>query len=335
MGDAAESQQVRRRDVLRVAAVGLTASVGLVRLGGEARADTVDVELYVNAGMRSMVDGRSVFVVGFGSRPDSVELPGGVIEVETGDEVRVSVSNNTSQPHSFVVRRFVDSGGIAPGDTRTVVFTAPRPGTYFYTDGLRDPVNRSLGLYGALVVLPRGDHSRPVPLPPGVRIPGGTRVVQEYTWVLSDYDPRWGELARRDRRIDRGSYEPRYFFINGLSGVLAAEDPNTKITGRVGDRTLLRMVNVGLAPRSIHLHGNHFRVLTHPDAPWLIGAAKDTVRIPAASCVDALIPYEAPPDAFPPVRHGQKYPVHDHIEMAQTANGGLNPSGMISEFAFV
>jgi FtsP/CotA-like multicopper oxidase with cupredoxin domain len=91
------------------------------------------------------------------------------------------------------------------------------------------------------------------------------------------------------------------------------------------------MIDTGRAPRSVHLHGNHFWVLSHPDMPWIVGAFKDTVRVPAGGTVDVLVPLETPPDSVPRVNRAQKYVVHDHIEMAETASGGHYPAGMVSE----
>lgn len=195
-------------------------------------------------------------------------------------------------------------------------------------------MNQVLGLAGALIVLPRGDHSRPIRLPQGVRLPGGTAVVQEYTWLMSEIDPVLGARARAGQPLDLRAFEPEYFLINGLSGVLAVEDPNTTLGGKIGQRTLLRMINAGRAYRSIHMHGNHYGVLTAPDRPWVVGTFLDTLRIPPGSHADVLIPFEAPPDAVPRVTRGQKYVVHDHIEMAETAHGGLYAGGMVSELVF-
>ena len=134
--------------------------------------------------------------------------------------------------------------------------------------------------------------------------------------------------------------EPEYFLLNGRSGMLAVEDHDSHLSGRagglgqLGETTLLRMINTGRAPRSVHVHGNHFWVLSHPDTPWLVGAHKDTVRIPPGSAVAVLLPMEAPSDSYPMTRNAQKYVVHDHIEMAETASGGHYPAGMISELLF-
>ena len=51
--------------------------------------------------------------------------------------------------------------------------------------------------------------------------------------------------------------------------------------------------------------------------------------------MDVLFPMETPPDSFPLVERAQKYVVHDHIEMAETASGGHYAGGMVSESLFV
>ena len=91
------------------------------------------------------------------------------------------------------------------------------------------------------------------------------------------------------------------------------------------------MINTGRAPRSIHLHGNHIWILSHPQTPWIVGCFKDTVTVPPGGIVDVLVPLETPPDSYPVTSRAQKYVVHDHIEMAETASGGHYGSGMISE----
>ena len=94
------------------------------------------------------------------------------------------------------------------------------------------------------------------------------------------------------------------------------------------------LINTGRAPRSIHRHGNHFWVVRHPATSWIVGAHKDTVTVPPGTAADVIVPFEAPPDAFPVVRKGQKYVAHDHIEMAKTASGGHYPAGMVSLLLF-
>ena len=214
---------------------------------------------------------------------------------------------------------------------------------------------RALGATGALVVLPRTAARTSVDaLYPGVRAPAwrqpmfgtGTRllmpadIAQERTWLFAELNPATARELAGGRVVLPTDPEPEYFLINGLGGMLSAEDHQTNISGRAGglgqpgDATLVRMINTGRAPRSVHLHGNHFWILSHPDTPWIVGAHKDTVRVPSGQAVDILVPLETPPDSYPVTNRAQKYVVHDHIEMAETASGGHYPAGMLSELIF-
>jgi hypothetical protein len=238
-----------------------------------------------------------------------------------------------------------------------VSFTAPgKPGTWFYVGTVSGSADtgRALGATGAFVVHPVGARGDLAAMYPGVvsrawRQPlfgtmappaMPTVVTRQRTWLFSELNPTTARDLAGGRVALPDDPEPEYFLINGISGMLSVEDKQTKLQGRagglgqLGDAYLLRMINTGRAPRSIHMHGNHFWILSHPDTPWIVGAHKDTVRIPPGTAVDVLVPFEAPPDAWPVVRQGQKYVVHDHIEMAETASGGHYPAGMISVLLF-
>lgn len=352
-----------RRTVLRygagAVATALLAGTGLLSTARRASADVVDAELFALTGERIMIDGLVVPVLGFGSTPERVELPSGRLEVQTGDTVNLTITNRTTRQIGLVVPGVpgVDGAPIAPAATRTISFLAPeRPGTYLYigtVDGSVD-TGRALGATGALVVLPREtpgsvdasfpgirDVARRQPLFGTEQVPAiPATFVQQRTWLFAELNPDTARDLAGGRVALPNDPEPEYFLINGISGVLAVEDPNTFIAGRPGglgvpgDVTLLRMINTGRAPRSVHMHGNHFWVLSHPDTPWIVGAFKDTVRIPPGTVVDVLVPMETPPDSFPVTGRGQKYVVHDHIEMAETASGGHYAGGMVSEVVF-
>src|SRR5215213_1994353 len=356
-----------RRTVLRgglagVAVVGMGGSVVLVSATRVA-ADVVNATLFVAHGVRIMIDGLVVPFVGFGSTADRLELPSAQLEVQTGDTVNMTITNNATLSVGFFIQAAagfagVNAAPIPPGSTHTVTFTAPSgPGTHHYVGTVSGSVatGRALGATGPLVVLPRDAARTSIDaLFPGVRsrvrrqpLFGTTLAtalpatfVQERTWLFGELNPGTAHDLAGGRVSLPTDPEPEYFLINGLSGMLAIEDRSTNIHGRAGglgqpgDATLVRMINTGRAPRSVHLHGNHFWILSHPDTPWLVGAFKDVVRVPAGGTVDVLVPLERPPDAFPPVSRAQKYVVHDHIEMAQTASGGHYPSGMVSELIF-
>ena len=363
-----------RRTVLRygigAAATTLLASAGLLASAERAAADVVNAQLHALNGERTMIDGLVVPVLGFGSTAQRAEIPGGILKVQTGDTVNVTITNGTTRQVGLAVPGLdgVDPNPVAPGTTRTVSFRAPdKPGTFCYVgtiDGSAD-TGRALGATGALVVRPREyPPSFPgrVPIdalfPGALRNPDGTprarrqplfgnqqveiptEIVQERTWLFAELNPATARDLAGGRVALPNDPEPEYFLINGISGMLAVEDPATFLEGRAGsllesgDATLVRMINTGRAPRSVHFHGNHIWVLSHPDTPWIVGTNKDTVRVPPGTVVDVLFPFNTPPDSLPVVDRAQKYVVHDHIEMAETASGGHYAGGMVSEAVF-
>jgi len=357
--DAAQGH-ISRRSLLGYGAGAIaTAFVGgsiLVGSAHRAGADVVSAELFALDGERTMIDGLVVPFAGFGSTPDRPELPSGQLEVQTGDTVTLTITNRASLPIGFTVPGVpgANAAPVAPRQSRTFSFTAPPvPGTFSYVGTVSGSADtgRALGATGAMVVLPRGSRTSVDSLFPGVRgravrqklfgrqsgslIPAV--VAQERTWLFAELNPATARDLAGGRVALPSDPEPEYFLINGLGGMLAVEDVHTNITGspgglgQPGEATLVRMINTGRAPRSVHMHGNHFWVLSHPDTPWLVGAFKDTVRVPPAGVVDVIVPMEIPPDSFPVTAHGQKYVVHDHIEMAETASGGHYPAGMVSE----
>lgn len=331
---------------------------GSVVLGSARRAaaDVVNADLFVHRGTRTMIDGLVVPFLGFGSTRDRLEVPSGLLDVETGDTVNVTITNLTDVSVGFAVPGAgVNSSPVAKGTTRTVSFPAPdRPGTYYYVGTVNGSADtgRALGATGAMVVRPRSAANSVSANYPGVQgnrqplfgrqqaagIPGTW--AQERVWLSAELNPTTARDLAGGQVSLPSDPEPEYFLMNGLSGMLSAEDHQTNITGRAGglgqpgDATLVRMINTGRAPRSIHIHGNHFWVLSHPRTPWIVGAIKDTVTVPPGLTVDILVPLETPPDSFPVTDRAQKYVIHDHIEMAQTASGGHYPSGMVSELIF-
>ena len=355
--------QPTRRTVLKYGLGGLATVVAggtsILSTARSVAADVVSGQLFVAAGERTMIDGLVVPVVGFGSTRGRVELPGAQIEVQPGDTVNLTITNTASMLVGFLVPGVTGAelAPLAPGTTRTLSFQAPTvPGTYWYVGTVSGSADtgRALGATGALVVHPAGPRGDLDAMYPGVRARArrqpmfGTmpapsmpaNVTKQRTWLFSELNPTTARDLAGGRVALPDDPEPEYFLINGISGMLSVEDEQTRLRGKagalgqLGDAHLLRMINTGRAPRSIHMHGNHFWVVRHPDTPWIVGAHKDTVTVPPGTAVDVVVPFEAPPDAFPVVRKGQKYVVHDHIEMAETASGGHYPAGMVSLLLF-
>jgi FtsP/CotA-like multicopper oxidase with cupredoxin domain len=311
-----------RRGFLGRGAGGIAATAlgGVLVAHGRAEAQAVDVRLFVNEGFVALPDGRQLYHRGFGAAPEDPGMPASVVRAIEGDEVTVSVTNTLDEPHGFAIPGLVDSGPIAPGATTTVRFAAPRPGTYLYADPLGAPVNRSLGLHGAMVVSPAGASNVP--------FVGGPRFVREYVWVFNCIDTRWSERARRREPVTTEGFTPDVFLLNGRFGDASSKALDTTPHGRVGEATLVRMLNAGL---TVHFHGNHVQVLSRNGSPPPVVMNKDTVFVDRGEVVDVLLPFRTPPDAFPPTRVSD-FPVHDHQEMTQTLHGGLYPNGLLTDW---
>lgn len=101
--------------------------------------------------------------------PDSVNLPGPVLELVRGQPVRILVKNNLDEPssvhwHGLEIESFPDGvphwsglgdmvySQIAPHDSFVAAFTPPRSGTYPYHSHFNDRHQMLAGMYGALIV---------------------------------------------------------------------------------------------------------------------------------------------------------------------------------------
>ena len=332
---------MRRRTFLRFtaasAAGAAVASASIFGWQRRAQAATVTKTFYITDGLITQPDGVDVYYRGFSSDGASLNVPGESIIVQEGDTVSITIHNTLGTSHSFVIDGLVNSGRISPGTTVTVEFTAQNPGSYLYYDGRNAPYNRVTGLHGGFAVMPANSSNTLYPGSP-------TFSIQKF-WVFNETDPGWNAAVRYGN-TPSSSFVPRYFTINGLSGrppgapgngdpaIDAMHDHRSALHGHIGDRTLIRMLNAGMAKHSVHTHGNHMEWLTRngnilPDI-WL----KDIVPLDAnKGSTDTIYPFEAPPDAWPPVTTG-KYPMHLHDEMTQTAGGGLYMFGAMTDIFF-
>lgn len=203
------------------------------------------------------------------------EVPGPVVVVTEGETVRVSVTNDLDEPHAFFIKNVVNSGPVQPGQTVNISFTAPAAGTYLYYDNLNAPVNRMMGLHGAIVVMPRitnarraTPYSRPTPqvqelfddLGDSVLFPGlpwgigdsktGTPPFRQYVWVLHEASPK---LFEEVGSLPRGQIYPAEKFRKAFT-----EDPFalTTETGKFNRKphffTIKWPVRTLFPPQSVH-----------------------------------------------------------------------------------
>jgi hypothetical protein len=89
------------------------------------------------------------------------DCPGPTIMAVEGDSITINITNALDENHSLFIPGLLptdppmfDSGPIAPGATVSKTFTATQTGAFLYYDNLNEPVNRVMGLHGAIVVRP-------------------------------------------------------------------------------------------------------------------------------------------------------------------------------------
>jgi len=167
---------MKRRDFLKLSAAGVaTLAVGsyFPGFGKNAFAATgvQNLEITITDAMKQMVTHNAInnaqcYFWIYKMKADGVDIPadcpGPSIYAIKGDQLTVTITNTLDEPHAFFIPGnlptdpvIFDSGPIAPGATLgPVTFTVTQSGAHLYYDNLNAPVNRQMGLHGALVVRP-------------------------------------------------------------------------------------------------------------------------------------------------------------------------------------
>lgn len=230
---------------------------------------------------------------GFPGQPATV--PGPELRVRVGERVRITVVNTHDQPHALHLHGITSlaqemdgvphlSHEVRPGGSFTYEFVATEAGTHAYHCHFQTNVHLDMGMYGALIV--EDPDEKPV-------------WSKDHTLILDEWDSHHDPA--------RLPYTPSYdtFLVNGKAHPLI---PDLKIPA--GETHLVRWINLGAQPHSLHLHGTSFLVV-----------AKDGHDLPAPYLADTL-----------PVLPGERYdvlvkgrdgtfPWHDHNSNANTTRG--------------
>ena len=330
----------------------------------------------MSAALFEMVDGQTVFMWSFTDPQGVPRMPGPILEVTQEEVIRINVTNALAENHAFAIPGVVESGNIAPGTTVAVDFTAPAAGTYLYFDPLNAPVNRVLGLHGPLLVLPPAGntpYSAPPPavqqlfddlgttahLPKHALTPAGWQHERTRIWLMHQIDPSFNARVQNGETIApaemSANFLPRYFTLNGKSGVFASHDPLSTLEGRIGQPMLVRILNAGLFTHSLHLHANHFYLTAVNNAVQDNIFFIDSIHLFPEDRMDWLVPFVRPPDipgdqAIPlrtlipqelalvlgdVPQSPLGYPMHCHMEPSQTAAGGNYPQGIVAHVDFL
>ncbi|WP_162937815.1 cupredoxin domain-containing protein [Indioceanicola profundi] len=330
------------------------------------------IVLEIHDVLLELIDGKQVFMYAFSLKDEQPTVPGPVIRIKPGLNVRFRVLNNSSRAHDFQILGMGPSMGlIPPGERGEVTLTASRSGTFMYVDPEKTPVNRVLGLHGIIVVDGAENatsNGKPMPYaaadaPPGSAVDAlfgrlaqnpfpGKRwrhgAAREKVWVFNQVDERWCARARAGEDFSASDFmndfRPRYFTLNGHSGYDAVHDPDCVPTGVIGDPLLLRIANAGLAWHSPHIHGNHIYAVGSsrgepgPSRPLSNVKEIDTWTMPPGAVADYLLPFRKPPDIpaakwpMTQERFPLAYPMHCHNEISQTSGGGSYPMGLVCDW---
>lgn len=304
-------------------------------------------------------------------------FPQRTIIAETGSKVRIRVFNRLAGTHELTFaqtghgRVDVGTGPIAPGGEAMLEFDAPYPGTYIYHDPTNAPVQRAMGLFGALVVLDPEDAWRVSP--------GQAGFERQWLWITHAICTTWAGIEAAGGTVDQAKEPavPRYFMLNDRSGYEAlGHSPSRAVNlaaheeslvsgyprqidirdfgedltlGTIRAGQMVRLVNAGIAYHQIHFHGNHLWTVRRNNVEWprefgrvdedghvVLQQWEDVVELEPMDRKDCMIPMKRPPDATDKVWYSRTsdwgYPMHCHAEMSQTAAGGLYPGGLVAHW---
>lgn len=256
----------------------------------------------------------------------SMQIPGPTLVVTEGQAVAVTLHNNlpaaagntsilfpgfqvsagslqngactpSADPKAGGVQGLLTREAVNGGGTVTYCFIATTPGTHAYYSGTQGDLQVEMGLYGALIVLPKTTPTAcrgvTATLPDGqsdyrnaaaAYDHNATCYDREYLFQFSEMDPRIHTQAEQQVNANptctlmtgcmtvlTEPYHPAYFMINGRSmpddmdANYAPPYPHQPYNGNPhmhpGELVLLRIIGTGRWQHPFHEHGNHVRVL--------------------------------------------------------------------------
>jgi FtsP/CotA-like multicopper oxidase with cupredoxin domain len=311
--------KARLRRVGPVALVAATVGVLLVPAPKSSAAGPTDglecrtspsnsFSLTASGGYISTPDGNSIYMWSYGDTGGSFQLPGPTLCVESGATVTVVLHNTLPEATSIMfpgqpqvlangqpAQPEADASGNLTSMTTTAAptsgsvtytFTAGTPGTYLYQSGTDVQKQQQMGLFGALIVRPKGQPGQE-----NDRADSAFDTAHEYLYLLSEVDPDAHLAVERKRAFDWTKYRPRYFMINGRSmpdtispnhaawlpnqpyGALIHIRPYDPVSNNKG--ALIRYLNVGTTSYPFHPHGSDEQLIGRDGHPAAGPAGQD------------------------------------------------------------
>ncbi|MBA3858047.1 MAG: hypothetical protein C0507_14175 [Cyanobacteria bacterium PR.3.49] len=247
------------------------------------------------------------------------KLPGPELRFQQGDRVRLILHNQLKFPtslhfHGMILPGSVDglprpdSGIVKPGATYAYQFIANQPGTFWYHPQLIHGDQKAKGLFGSLVIEPKGGRTPRADTPDKdvVLVVGdmhtefrsreGRQVApaaeskspadaksgakpDAASQLLSNTNMRlFGAVASESRKPDALTF----YLMNGKSAPLAPP-----IDVRKNQRVRVRIINAGHVAVPMHLSGHRFEVMARDGSDMLEPRVyRDTITVNAGERVD-------------------------------------------------
>jgi len=281
----------------------------------------ITCNLWAKKGRIKFPDGVEVPFWGFataaGGEP---QLPGPVITAEVGDNIEIILHNNLAEIVSLVfpgqdfIPVPVKENGVfasyntpaSPGNSVTYTLTAVRPGVFLYESGTRPEIQVPMGLYGALLIYPRGYKN---PGHADYQTAYGNNSNTEYDieqiLVLSEVDSRLNRAVDSGNTFNLLDFEPDYWLVNGRSfpftllpdnmNFLVSQTAGSRVNAAPGKRVLLRCINAGVQNHTFRCDNITPRVVAVDSWPLMAGTGsidatyqKNTITVASGESYDLL-----------------------------------------------
>ncbi len=219
-----------------------------------AQAQTVRnyvVVMRSNVGTATMWDNKVLRIFGFApSLSAQPTLPGVTLYAEEGDSIYIEARAISQGDEHTVHLHGFDSSPKHDGDPltshpighlqgRLYAYKATHCGTFIYHCHVDDVVHVQMGMYGLLIVKPKGGLNN--------AWTGGPAYNKEYSWLMSEIDQKWHEKipVMIGDTLLVPPYNPNYFLINGKSEQQITSNDSIKISGNPNEFIYLRTANIG------------------------------------------------------------------------------------------
>jgi len=263
----------------------------------------------------------------------------------------VTAGPSTVQPSTCTASTAPTTAGLvateaAPGCAVTYTFKADKPGTYSYYSGTQADLQIEMGMFGAIIVVPRPAAGAPVActkatnpfsLAPSAYDNTNTCYDREYLFQFSEMDINIHQQVEAGKDGEPGSlniatdpYRPQYFLVNGRSMPDDMDTPyspayphqpyNGNPHMHPGDLVLMRIIEQGRMQHPFHFHGNHARVLAR-DGNLILSASGDGTSLAGPLLFTTpTVPGQTQDQIFTWTGQGLNWDVYGRTQ-AHTCNG--------------